>query len=133
MNKISIPKGANSIILGLRCLGHEAYVVGGCVRDSLLGIEPHDWDIDVYKRQPYTDIENMKNILSFMNRPISGAEIKQWITYHIEHETEYSKIARSMIRYLNISDNRAYVVNLSPPGTGCGERKKKRPALIRQI
>ena len=38
-----------------------------------------------------------------------------------------------MIRYLNISDNRAYVVNLSPPGTGCGERKKKRPALIRQI
>lgn len=45
MNKISIPKGANSIILGLRYLGHEAYVVGGCVRDSLLGIEPHDWDI----------------------------------------------------------------------------------------
>lgn len=45
MNKISIPKGANSVILGLRYLGHEAYVVGGCVRDSLLGIEPHDWDI----------------------------------------------------------------------------------------
>ena len=45
MNKISIPKGANSIILGLRYLGYEAYVVGGCVRDSLLGIEPHDWDI----------------------------------------------------------------------------------------
>lgn len=45
MNKISIPNGANSIILDLRYLGHEAYVVGGCVRDSLLGIEPHDWDI----------------------------------------------------------------------------------------
>lgn len=45
MNKIHVPKGANSIILGLRYEGHEAYVVGGCVRDSLLGKEPHDWDI----------------------------------------------------------------------------------------
>lgn len=25
--------------------GHDAYVVGGCVRDSLLGKEPKDWDI----------------------------------------------------------------------------------------
>lgn len=25
--------------------GHEAYTVGGCVRDLLLGNEPHDWDI----------------------------------------------------------------------------------------
>lgn len=45
MHKFHIPKGANSIILGLRYEGHEAYVVGGCVRDSLLGKEPRDWDI----------------------------------------------------------------------------------------
>ena len=25
--------------------GYEAYVVGGCVRDSVLGRDPHDWDI----------------------------------------------------------------------------------------
>lgn len=25
--------------------GYDAYVVGGCVRDSVLGIKPHDWDI----------------------------------------------------------------------------------------
>lgn len=25
--------------------GFEAYAVGGCVRDSLLGLVPHDWDI----------------------------------------------------------------------------------------
>ena len=29
----------------LQASGHEAYVVGGCVRDALLGREPHDWDI----------------------------------------------------------------------------------------
>ena len=25
--------------------GYAAYVVGGCVRDSLLGLTPHDWDL----------------------------------------------------------------------------------------
>ena len=25
--------------------GWESYAVGGCVRDALLGIEPHDWDL----------------------------------------------------------------------------------------
>lgn len=38
MHKFHIPKQANSIILGLRQEGHDAYVVGGCVRDSLLGV-----------------------------------------------------------------------------------------------
>lgn len=45
MNKIKVPHGAQSIVLGLRYANHEAYVVGGCVRDSLLGREPKDWDI----------------------------------------------------------------------------------------
>lgn len=45
MYKISIPKGAKAIVLGFRYENHEAYIVGGCVRDSLLGKEPKDWDI----------------------------------------------------------------------------------------
>lgn len=45
MNKIKVPHGAQSIVLGLRYANHEAYVVGGCVRDNLLGREPKDWDI----------------------------------------------------------------------------------------
>jgi len=45
MHKISIPKGAEAVVLGLRHENHEAYIVGGCVRDSLLGKEPKDWDI----------------------------------------------------------------------------------------
>lgn len=45
MNKIRVPHGAKSIVMGLRYANHEAYVVGGCVRDSLLGREPKDWDI----------------------------------------------------------------------------------------
>lgn len=45
MNKITIPRGAKAIVQGLRYEHHDAYVVGGCVRDSLLGVEPKDWDI----------------------------------------------------------------------------------------
>lgn len=36
---------ALDLLAALERAGHEAYVVGGCVRDSLLGLEPQDWDI----------------------------------------------------------------------------------------
>ncbi len=45
MQQIRMPKQASNIIEKLQAAGHEAYVVGGCVRDSLLGREPYDWDI----------------------------------------------------------------------------------------
>ena len=45
MDKIMIPHGAQEILETLQFNGYEAYVVGGCVRDSLLGVEPKDWDI----------------------------------------------------------------------------------------
>lgn len=43
--KISIPAAASRLLGALRRAGFEAYVVGGCVRDSLLGRTPGDWDI----------------------------------------------------------------------------------------
>lgn len=42
---IVIPENANKIIHTLQDNGHSAYVVGGCVRDSVMGRVPHDWDI----------------------------------------------------------------------------------------
>ena len=43
--EIRIPVPAEEIINKLNEHGYEAYVVGGCVRDMLLGREPGDWDI----------------------------------------------------------------------------------------
>ena len=40
-----IPKDALLIIKTLEQHGHEAYVVGGCVRDMIMGRTPNDWDI----------------------------------------------------------------------------------------
>jgi len=42
---INLPAEVEEIIKTLNNGGFEAYVVGGCVRDSLLGREPKDWDI----------------------------------------------------------------------------------------
>ena len=40
-----IPSGAEHILKSLVAAGYEAYFVGGCVRDLLRGVPPHDWDI----------------------------------------------------------------------------------------
>ncbi|MDO5100024.1 MAG: CCA tRNA nucleotidyltransferase [Eubacteriales bacterium] len=45
MMDIPIPQGARQIIRDLEEQGFEAYVVGGCVRDSLFFRTPKDWDI----------------------------------------------------------------------------------------
>ena len=45
MVDIKIPDEAQYIIDTLDANGYEAYVVGGCVRDAVLGEEPKDWDI----------------------------------------------------------------------------------------
>lgn len=42
---IIIPKDVEKIIERLNSAGYEAYVVGGCVRDSIMEKTPHDWDI----------------------------------------------------------------------------------------
>lgn len=42
---MSIPKEVKFVIDKLKKSGYEAYIVGGCVRDILLGREPQDWDI----------------------------------------------------------------------------------------
>ena len=66
--RIDIPEGANKVIEGLEAAGYEAYIVGGCVRDSILGREPGDWDIttsarpeqvkEIFRRTVDTGIEH---------------------------------------------------------------------------
>ena len=43
--RIEVPEKAEKIIDALQEHGYDAYVVGGCVRDSLLHRSPADWDI----------------------------------------------------------------------------------------
>lgn len=43
--KIEMPKHVQMILEKLNTNGHEAVIIGGCVRDTLMGKIPHDWDI----------------------------------------------------------------------------------------
>ena len=43
--KLKMPASVDIIIDSLQANGYEAYAVGGCVRDSILGRDPDDWDI----------------------------------------------------------------------------------------
>lgn len=43
--KMEIPSPVLHSLFALNQAGYEAYIVGGCVRDSLMGKEPFDWDI----------------------------------------------------------------------------------------
>lgn len=47
---IQIPEKASRIIETITNAGFEAYVVGGCVRDSILGRKPQDWDVTTSAR-----------------------------------------------------------------------------------
>ncbi len=57
--KIELPKNVCNIINILYENGYEAFAVGGCVRDSLLGKTPSDWDITTSAKP-----ENIKHIFS---------------------------------------------------------------------
>ena len=40
-----MPESVQTVLQKLESAGHEAWCVGGCVRDALLGRTPEDWDV----------------------------------------------------------------------------------------
>ena len=50
--QIQLPEKVSHIIATLVQSGHQAYAVGGCIRDSVLGRIPQDWDITT-SAKPY--------------------------------------------------------------------------------
>ncbi len=48
--RIQLPEKVKYIIDSITAAGYEAYAVGGCIRDSILGREPSDWDITTSAR-----------------------------------------------------------------------------------
>ena len=63
--RIEIPQNVNTIIEKIRSAGFEAYAVGGCIRDSLMGIIPNDWDVCTSAMpEEVLNILNKKNIIT---------------------------------------------------------------------
>ena len=47
---MAIPGNVITFLQKMEVAGHEAYIVGGCVRDMLMGKVPHDWDVTTSAR-----------------------------------------------------------------------------------
>lgn len=61
MITIQLPKQVEMIMGEISDYGHSVHIVGGCVRDSLLGISPKDWDIAT-SMKPDVIVEVFKNL-----------------------------------------------------------------------
>ncbi len=97
---IHMPWQAEYIIETLRRSGFEAYIVGGCVRDSLLGKQPGDWDI--------TTSALPKQVKALFHRTVDtgiahgtvtvmrGKEAYEVTTYRIDGEYEDNRHPKSV-------------------------------------
>ncbi|MDO5131475.1 MAG: CCA tRNA nucleotidyltransferase [Eubacteriales bacterium] len=90
IRNIHIPPGAAGILRVLEDHGHEAFVVGGCVRDSLLGREPHDWDITTSARPEEVKALFRRTIDTGLKHGtvtiLAGGEAYEVTTYRVDGE-----------------------------------------------
>ena len=78
--KIEIPQKAAQILQTLNEAGYEAYVVGGCVRDSILNREPGDWDITTSACSNTTDRSYWSRSSSPSTRPNRRSSLRGRLT-----------------------------------------------------
>lgn len=76
--QLIIPEKAAKILHTLEAAGYEAYVVGGCVRDSILGRTPDDWDI--------TTSAKPEEVKSLFRRTIDTGLIHGTVTVMLDKE-----------------------------------------------
>ena len=98
MLKIKMPPNANQIIHTLQEAGYEAYIVGGCVRDAVLGKEPDDWDITtsakpdevkaLFRRTIDTGIQHGTVTVMMKNEDTGNLEGYEVTTYRIDGKYE---------------------------------------------
>ncbi len=98
--KITLPGKVSYIIDKLMAAGFEAYAVGGCVRDSLLGREPEDWDITTSARPEQVKAMFPKTIdTGIVHGTVTvmiGREGFEVTTYRIDGEYEDGRHPKSV-------------------------------------
>lgn len=107
--KILLPEKVNTIIRTIQAAGFEAYAVGGCVRDSILGRIPDDWDITtsakpedikkLFKRTIDTGIEH--GTVTVMQ----GKEGFEVTTYRIDGEYEDNRHPKEVTFTSNLRED----------------------------
>ena len=100
--ELKLPNGAEFINQSLEKSGFEAYIVGGCVRDAVLGREPEDWDIttsarpeevkSIFRTTVDTGIEH-GTVTVLLPKDETGEEVRSFelTTFRIDGEYEDSR------------------------------------------
>lgn len=109
MTQIRLSDKVRLIIAQLEAAGYEAYAVGGCVRDSLLGREPSDWDVTtsakpqqvkaVFRHTIDTGIQH-GTVTVMLDR--EGFEVT---TYRIDGEYEDSRHPKEVVFTANLIED----------------------------
>lgn len=99
--KIELPEKVSQIIKQIQAAGFEAYAVGGCVRDSILGRVPDDWDIttsakpkqvkEIFRRTVDTGIQH-GTVTVMLDK--EGFEVT---TYRVDGEYEDSRHPKEVL------------------------------------
>lgn len=107
--QVNLPEKVSYIIQQLEAAGFEAYAVGGCVRDSLLGREPDDWDVTtsaapmqvkrVFQRTIDTGIQHGTVTVML------GHEGFEVTTYRIDGEYEDSRHPKEVTFTANLAED----------------------------
>lgn len=97
VKKISIPEEVWNVAETLKNKGFEAYLIGGCVRDILIGRKPKDWDIttnakpeDIIASFPDTFYENVYGTVGIVNELVEDQTLKVIEVTPYRLEAEYS-------------------------------------------
>lgn len=67
---MTIPKDIKEIMDSLLKHGYEAYIIGGAVRDAIMGVEPNDYDI-------FTNVTGREIMSIFPSGKIIGGDERQ--------------------------------------------------------
>lgn len=109
MIRIELPEKVHQIIDTIQDAGYEAYAVGGCVRDSILGRKPQDWDITtsakpeqvkaLFRRTIDTGIQHGTVTVMLGNE---GFEVT---TYRVDGEYEDSRHPKEVTFTANLEED----------------------------
>ena len=106
---IRLPENVRTILAALQSHGYEAYAVGGCVRDSILGRVPEDWDITTSAMPEETKAIFDKTFDTGIEHGtitvLLGKEGYEVTTYRIDGEYEDSRHPKEVLFTRNLRED----------------------------
>jgi len=97
-----IPPEVSQVTDTLEKAGFEAYLVGGCVRDLLMDMEPKDWDITTNAKPEEIMKLFKKTVYKNTFGTVGVCVLRETINVNVSHETPNSNVTHETLEYMII-------------------------------